>query len=91
MILIIPSRTHEKLGHTETITTTKEPLWAIEIGQSDIIFRNTDINQNRTPPCNGNVQDCAEEEEHDELGEAALHGNILRHIFPSPAAFGAAG
>ena len=43
-----------------------------------------------TPPRHGNINYRAEEKENDELGKAASHGNILRHIFPSPAAFGAA-
>ena len=34
------------------------------------------------------LYDRAEEQDYDELGKAAFHGNILRHIFPSPAAFG---
>ncbi len=34
------------------------------------------------------VDDRAEEEEDDELEQAASHGNILRLGFPSPAAFG---
>ena len=39
-------------------------------------------------PRHGDVDDRAEEEESSELGLPALHGNILRHILPSPAAFG---
>ncbi len=44
------------------------------------------INPHRTPPRHSDVDDRAEDEEHDELGKAAFHGIILRHIFPSPAA-----
>ena len=44
-----------------------------------------------TTPRHGDVEDRAEEEEHGELGKAALHGNILRPSFPSPAAFGTTG
>ena len=43
-----------------------------------------------TPPRHGDVDDRAEEKEHNDLGKTASHGIILRHIFPSPAAFGAA-
>ena len=45
----------------------------------------------RDTPRHADVDDRAEEEEHDELGNPSLHGNILRHIFPSPAAFGTTG
>jgi len=48
-----------------------------------------DVDRNSTPPRDGDVEHCAKDEEEDELEQAALHGNILRHIFPSPAAFGA--
>ena len=41
------------------------------------------------PPRHAHVDDRAEEEEDDELEQAALHGNILRPTFTSPAAFGA--
>ena len=42
-----------------------------------------------TAPRYGNVEDRAEDEEEHELEQAAFHGIILRHILPSPAAFGA--
>ena len=45
----------------------------------------------RKPPCHGDVDDRAEDEEDNELEQAAPHDNILRHIFPSPAAFGTTG
>ena len=40
-------------------------------------------------PRHGDVDDRTEEEEHNELEQAALHGIMLRLLFPSPAAFGA--
>ncbi len=43
------------------------------------------------PPRHGHVDDRAEEEEHNELGQAALHGIILRRWLSSPSAFGTAG
>ncbi len=42
-------------------------------------------------PRHRHVDDRAEEEEEDELEQAALHGIILRLGFSSPAAFGATG
>ena len=33
-----------------------------------------------TPPRHGDIDNRAEEEEDDELGKAALHGDILRQI-----------
>ncbi len=47
------------------------------------------IAKQHTPPGHRNVHDSAEEEEEDELEQASFHGNILRHIFPLPATFGA--
>ena len=44
-----------------------------------------------TAPRYGNVDDRAEEEEHDEFGKAALHDIILHPIVPSPAALGTTG
>ena len=49
------------------------------------------IDPQRAPPRHSDVDDRAEEEEHDELEQVALHNNILRHIFSSPAAFGTTG
>jgi len=43
-----------------------------------------------TPPRHPDIDDRTEEKEDDELGKLALHGNILRLSFPSPAAFWAA-
>ena len=37
-----------------------------------------------TPPRHGDIDNRAEEEEDDELGEAALHDIILRLDLPSP-------
>ena len=37
------------------------------------------IAKHRTPPRHGDIHDRAEEEEHDELEQAASHGDILRH------------
>ena len=45
----------------------------------------------REAPRYSDVDDRTEEKEHDELGQLALQDNILQHVFPSPAAFGAAG
>ena len=44
-----------------------------------------EIGPARTPPRHGDVHDRTEEEEHDELGKAALHSIILRPRRPSPA------
>ena len=44
----------------------------------------------RTPPRYSDVDDRAENKEDNELGKPVLHDDILRHIFTSPAALGAA-
>ena len=51
-------------------------------------FRITIVKPNT--PRHADVDDRAEEKEHDELESPAFHDIILRHVFPSPAALGAA-